>query len=84
MLDHLIVVLVQTGVKLVPQSSHNGGSSKSVALDLTDIVYVDTSQGYHFFVDDAGLVSLSDFFRSIVGMIVLFGNGVEHWTQEQI
>ena len=84
MLDDLIEVFVQTGVESAPQGSHDGCTSESVALYLTDVVDIDASQGNDFLVDDAILVGLSDFFRGIVGMVVLFGDGIEYRTQEHV
>ena len=84
MLDDLVEVFVQTGIESAPQGSHDGCTSESVALYLTDVVDIDASQGNDFLVDDAILVGLSDFFRSIVGMVVLFGDGIEYRTQEHV
>ena len=83
-LDDETVVTIVTSIEFLPDSSHDGSSAKSVVLYFLYIMRVDTAQCDDFLVYDALLVCLAEFFRRVLGIVVLLADTVENRAHEHI
>ena len=83
-LDDKTVVSIITCVEFLPDSSHDGSSAKSVVFHFLYVMRVNTAQCNDFFVHNALLVCLAEFFRRILGIVVQLADTVENRAHEHI